>query len=407
MALSDLIKSKKQYPVRRCYIKRRLFDGTYEASWFRVDYLQGKNRVIDWGSFSLELDFQPGEIGNFELSALQLVFDNEEGSFNSEIDPQSIFYPEYTYINRRYAKVKVECGYLDEDGAEVGVDSIFEGVIERVVVSEDQTAVVTVLPYIAILNSYLIVDLALTGSGTVSSVVTSIMNQSKITEFIPYVAPTNSLDPTITDLSLLEGSYWDILKLLAQQSDSVPILDGTAFSFQDRSAGALAWNFQGAGTQFPDMDSLTAYDDEGADKVRLYWQAKGSSVTAITTDSSLLIKYLNSPQRIDLSAYDDSNKQTILNALLTRWSKPRPTISLLTNFMVNEIPLLGKITVKIAGPVFPLNTGRWGFGTWGDGSVWGKSKGSVNINSGIEWIVLRIVKNINDWNFEIHSEKVV
>tara|TARA_R110000796_G_scaffold70402_1_gene160192 strand:+ start:55 stop:282 length:228 start_codon:yes stop_codon:yes gene_type:complete len=75
--------------------------------------------------------------------------------------------------------------------------------------------------------------------------------------------------------------------------------------------------------------------------------------------------------------------------------------------MVNEIPLLGKITVKIAGPVFPLNTGRWGFGTWGDGSVWGKSKGSVNINSGIEWIVLRIVKNINDWNFEIHSEKVV
>ena len=166
MGINDAIKGNKQHPVRRLYIKRRYVEGTYEPDWVRIDYLQNQDRVINWGSFSLELDFQPGEIGNFEVSSLSLTMDNQEGMFNYESDPQSIFYPEYTYINRRYSKIKVECGYLDEDlETEIGVETVFEGVIEQVQVGEAQTAIITALPYTAILNSYLVVDLALTGSG--------------------------------------------------------------------------------------------------------------------------------------------------------------------------------------------------------------------------------------------------
>ena len=141
------------------------------------------DRVLDWGSFSLELDFQPGEIGNFEISGMTMVMDNQHALFNSEVDSRSIFYPEFTYSNRRYTKIKIECGYLDEDtNTEVGVETVFEGIIERVTLSEDQTASLELLPYTAILNSYLIVDLGLNGTATVSCVITSIMNQSKITE---------------------------------------------------------------------------------------------------------------------------------------------------------------------------------------------------------------------------------
>lgn len=406
--LSQLIKRSMKRPVRRCYIKRRLLSGAYESDWFRIDFLGGQNRVIDWGSFSLEIDCQPGQIANFEISGIDLVFDNQEGYFNVETDYQSKWYPDATYLNRRYSKMKIDVGYLAEDDTEVGVETIFEGVVERVVIAEDQTATVSALPYTAILNSYLVADLGLSGSGTVSSVVTAIMNQSKITTYIPYIAPTNTLNPTISDRALLEGTYWDVLKQLAQQSNAIPVLSGSAFSFQDRVAGSVVWNFQGAGTQFPDIRSVLAYDDEGADRVRVYWQAQGTTLTALSSDSVLKLKYLNSPQIIELDDYDDTNKQSILNSLLTEWEQPRPTIEFETEFMVNVIDILDKVTMKIVGPVSPQGrVGKWGSGKWGDGQKWGRARGSINVNSGVEWMVTRILKDINNWNCQILAERVV
>jgi len=409
MSINDLVKSRKQHPIRRAYIKRKLVDGTYESDWFRIDYLQGLDRVLDWGSFSLELDFQPGEIGNFEISGMTMVMDNQHALFNSEVDSRSIFYPEFTYSNRRYTKIKIECGYLDEDtNTEVGVETVFEGIIERVTLSEDQTASLELLPYTAILNSYLIVDLGLNGTATVSSVITSIMNQSKITEYIPYIEPTNTFDPQVIQLANLEGTYWDIIKQLAQQSDSVPLLNGSSFEFKDRSANSVTWNFLGLGNVTQDIHTVTSYDDEGADRVRLFWQAEGSTVTAISSDSALKIKYLNSPQIINLDNYNNSTKQSILNKLLATWETPRPSVSFTTNFMINIVSLLDKITLKISGPAYPINTTKWGGGhKWGDGIKWGEARGAVNISSGTYWMVTRIVKNINEWMFEIHSEKVV
>ena len=185
------------------------------------------------------------------------------------------------------------------------------------------------------------------------------------------------------------------------------MLDGSSFSFGDRTAGSVVWNFLGAGNEQPDIEKVTSYDDEGAGKVRLLWQAEGTTITAESSESSLKIKYLNSPQIMNLDEYSDAIKQTILNAQLAQWETPRPTISFKTKFMVNIIALLDKITIKISGPVTPIGTPRYGTGVkWGDGSVWGKARGSVNIRAGIEWKVLRIVKNIDKWSFDIHSEKV-
>lgn len=406
--ISQLIKNANQYPVRRCYVKRRYLDGSYEPNWYRIDFLGNQDRVKSWGSFSLEVDFQPGQIGSFEISELTMKFDNQEGYFNVETDSQSIFYPDSTYINRRFTKIKIEAGFIDTDGTEVGVETVFEGVIDSIVISEDQTASITALPYSAILKQYLLVDLALTGSGTVGATVNTIMNQSKIKTYIPYVASSNTLNPTIVDRSTLEGSYWDVIKSLAQQSNSIPYLNATTWGFKDRSPGAVVWNFQGAGTQFPDIFNVVGYDDEGADRVRLYWQAEGTSITSISSDSNLKIKYFNSPQIINLDNYDNATKQTILDSLLAESEQNRPRIEFTTSFMVNEVDLLDKITIKIIGPFIPSSTDFvWGGWTWGDGSTWGAARGSINVSSGTEWMVTRIVKNIDDWMFQILAEKVV
>lgn len=388
-------------------MKRRLLDGTYETDWFRIDFLGGRNRAIDWGSFSLEIDYQPGQIANFEISSVDMIFDNQEGYFNVETDYQSKWFPDSTYLNRRYSKIKIDVAYTDTDGStEVGLATVFEGIIERVVISENQTANIMCLSYSAILQSFLIADLGLTGSGTVSSVVTAIMNQSKVTTYIPYIAPTQSLNPTISDKSTLEGSYWDVLKLLAQESNAIPFLNGATWAFKDRSGGSVTWNFQGSGTQFPDIQNVLAYDDEGADRVRLYWQAKGTTTTALSSDDTLKRKYLNAPQIIDLDKYDSSNKSAILAALLAEWETPRPTVEFSTNFLVNQVNLMDKITLKILGPL-SSGVGVWGSGTWGDGQLWGRARGAINIGAGTEWMVTRIVKDLQNWGNQIKCEKVV
>lgn len=405
--VTQLIKRDTQFPIRRAYIKRRYLDGNYESNWQRIDFLNSEDRVLSWGSFSLEVDFQPGQIGAFEISELTIAVDNQGGQFNIETDPQSIWYPDSTYLNRRYTKIKIEAGFLDEDENEVGVETVFEGVIERVVISESQTAQIMSLPYTAILKSFLIADLGLSGPGPVSSVVTSIMNQSKITAYIPYIAPTNTINPTISDMANLEGTYWDVLKSLAQQANAIPYLNGPTWAFKDREAGGLVWQFNGAGTQFPDIFTIEEFDDEGADRVRLYWQAKGTTLTAISSDDTLKRKYLNAPQIIDLDNYDNANKAIILSALLAEWEQPRPRVGFVTNFMVNEIDLLDKVTLKVIGPISPPKVGVWGSGTWGDGTYWGQANGSINISSGVEWMTTRIIKDLDSWVFNILCERVV
>lgn len=410
--LAQLIRRGKQVAVRRCYIKRRLATGplNYESDWQRVDFYRGRDRVIDWGNFSLEIDWQPGQIASFNISELQMVFDNQEGHWNVETDGQSIFYPDGIYLNRRLTKLKVECGYLDENGDEVGVATVFEGVIDRVQISEDQSARITVLPYTSILKKYPISDLGLTSTKTTSQIVTAIMNQSKITTYIPYVSPTQTVNITVQDASTLEGTYWDVLKTIASDANAIPLLVGSVWSFQDREAGASSqWDFKGTGHEEPDIFRVTNFDDEGADRVRVYWRAKDSNISVQSSDQKLLDKYLSEPQEVDLDKYNDADKLVAITALLAQWERNKPTIEFTTRFMVNVLKPLDQIGIKIFGQLYPLGqVARWDLGAaWDDGTVWGGVKGAVNVTDSSGWMITRIVKNIGEWSSSITAEKII
>jgi hypothetical protein len=407
--LAQLIKRSKQRPVRRCYLKRRLFDGTYESDWQRIDWYKNRDRVISFGSCSNGIDFNPGEIGSFEISDTTMVFDNSDGFFNIETDLQSIFYPDTDYLNRKFAKIKIEAGYLDETDAEVGVETTFEGLIDKVVLSEDQTATITLLSYVSILNRYPVSDLGLTGSKTISQVVTAIMNQAKITTYIPYVAPSPGENITITDTSLLEGSYWSVLQLLSYKSNSVILLVGDVWAFKSREPNVgISWEFLGIGTSQPNFFEILNYDDEGAEKVRLFWQAEGTNITSLSSNTVLKRKYFSDPQIINLDEYSTPDKQTVLDSLLAYWENPRPTVEIRAPFLVNEIQPLDRVTIEAIGTIYPLNYIRWDLGaTWNDGSVWGGLQGSVNILPGFEWMVIKVSKEHDSWDCQILCEKVV
>lgn len=402
--IQQLVLKNTQVPVRRLYIKRRFLDGTYEPEWLRIDWMNSKNRVNDWGNLEISIDSDPGEIANFEVSGITFSMINTEGEFNVETNTNSKW---YGYLNRRFTKIKCDCGYIDSDGSEVGVTTVFEGIINRVTVSEDQLATLECLSYTSILTQYDISDLNLTATTTVSGAVNLIMNQPKITTYIPYVPASNTLNPVFgaTDYS---GTYWDVLKKLAQESASVPYLNGSIWSFQDRKSSAgVVFNFLGQGVKNSNINLVTQYDDEGADRVRVYWKAKDSTVFVQSSDALLLKKYLGAPQEIELNNYNDDYKEDILTTYLLEWQNPKPTITFTTRFALNLINVLDKISIRIDGIIKPTeNQFILGSSILGGENVLVGAYGGVVIYGGADWIVTNIQKDIQNWTMTIKAERI-
>lgn len=404
MAIADLIRSNLHRPVRKLYIKRRDTDGNFEADWLQIDEYKLTDRVKGWGSVTMSIDDYEGRIGAFNCGNLTLTVKNDDGLFNVETDDRSLW---YEWLNRKFTKVKVDIGYLDADDAEVGVATIFEGVINKVTINDQQTANMEVLSYQTILQKYDIADLSMTGSKTINAIITLIMNQTKITDFIPYVAPDVEVNATITDTSTIEGTYWEVLKDLAFKSDSVPLVYASSFEMISRTAtGSTVWEFKGKGSANSDIFKIVKYDDEGADRVRVYWLVENSAVSAISSDATLLKKYLNEPETVNLDDVDAGDRQAIVDALLAEWEKPKPVMEFTTRFLINQVKPLDIVSTTIEGEVVPSNTFIWGAWTWGDGSVWGKRVGAINMGTAVLWKVLNITKNINSWTNSVKLEYI-
>ncbi len=408
--IQELIRRNYQRPVRKVYIKRKLAtDGSYETEWVRVDNWNNKNKVINWGSVSIEIDHQDYRISGFNISTHTLIVDNSEGLFNSEDDSRSIWAQGSLYLNRKYTKIKIDCGYLDEDGTETGVATVFEGVIDSVKTGDDQKARIRSLSYVSVLKGYDITDLSMTGTKSVNTIIDLIMNQTKITTFIPHVASDAEENADIINTDDMEGTYWDIITDLALKSASVPLLNGSVWAFASRTATSLSvFDFIGKGTRgTSDIINVNSFD-AGDSKVKLHWIVEGTNIEAISTDALLLKKYLGDPERINL---DDVNttgeKQDIVNELLDQWENPKPVLEFTTRFFINQLAPLDKITISIKGQTIPLDTFIWGAWTWDDGSLWGKKVGAVIIPDSDSYMITRVGKNIDSWNNKIKCEKVV
>ena len=412
-SVTDYIRFNKKKISRKLYVKRRsATDGSYESNWVQIDDWNGMNRVIDWGFAHTAIDENPGVVASFESSGLTLIVSNNDGLFNIETYPESIWHPETSYLNRRYTKVRIDTGYIKEDGEIAGELNSFEGIIDNVILSETGIATIECISYQSIFTKYPISDLSLTGSGTASSVLIAILNQTKITDFMPYIIPSLGYDYTINDASALDGTYWDVIQEIVFNSNSTITFSGSEFKIVPRVAGSVVWNFKGAGSdEVADIYQVNEYDDEGIGRIRVYWQESGGSTSAISTDSTLLLKYLSEPEIVDMSNVASGSKQAVLDALLAKWENNIPWIQFDCAYLLNQIDLLDKITIEIRGRLSPgLSEGgiRWGGGAeWGDGSIWGKELGGIIISSAVEWMVTAITRDFQTGKMSIRAEKVV
>jgi hypothetical protein len=410
MALFDEFKAAIHNPIRRCYIKRIQNDGTYETDWYRIDKINGRGYIVDWGSFTLQLDIDKGKIGGFCVTSVSMRVDNKYGFFNSENDSRSLW---TNFIGRAFTKIKIETGYLSSDGTEINVATDYEGYIDKIVLGDKNISTIRIFAYQNIFTRYNISDLTLLGNKTVNQIINLITGQTKISKYYNTIN-ASAADQNITiDTSKLEGTYWDVINDLASASNSIPLPLNDTFSFIPRAIGEdLKYTFcygKATQTELQINSNSISYDDEGSDRVVLRFQAKeNNALYSYTNDVELQRKYPDNTLDVDLSlVVSDNDKQLILDALLSEWQFPKPTVSFETNYLLNEIVPLDKIQITSKGIVEQSE-----YPTYDDGSLYDQTGlyyvdivGSIIINRSYNWKVVSVTKNINKWTTTINAEK--
>ncbi|GBR74579.1 hypothetical protein NO1_1730 [Candidatus Termititenax aidoneus] len=414
--LIDLIRRPNFKPIRRCYIKRRLTNGIYEPEWVLISQISGVNTVSKWGSYSIKTEeTETGDIGEFSISQLTMEFKNDDGKFNWENDNRSLW---YGYLNRKFTKIRIETAYFDFDlGAEVGNTVIFEGLVDKVTGGDNQKASVVCIGYQDVLHK---IDIRSAWPGVVpltimaSELVALMLGNARVMEFFEVGSINLGVDYKIKvregNTFLLTLTFWHNLKMICKKSSSIPLIIGNKLYVQDSNAGSeLPFIFNGVGSgQNIDIYKIDQ-DQEGADKVRVWWKVKDTSIEAKSTDPILLLKYLDSPEEVDLSEVDTTTepyKQSIVQRLLTKWQYPIPTVTLEVRYMNGIVWPLHKARINNAGLFTETEDGFfWNGWIWDDGSKWNGLSGAVSIFPDQLWLVDKVTYDVDKWKTSLTLSK--
>lgn len=242
---------------RRAYIKRRLnTTGKYESSWQNIS-----NYVKRWGTFDITID--DVRLNRFTESDLTLIVRNDEGKFNPENSQSSLW---YGYLTRYRTLIKIDAGYVQDDGVEIPTSStqglfLLDGEIKINSVSNEAS-----LHCLGLTQMFKDMDASqVTGiinTLTASEVVAKIRDHTDgATNFIFREILTStswSIQATTnpfyfnTTTALQGTSVWDLMNMLAEAEGYVLSLkrDGS-FEFRDRTARTTTSQFSLYGEGFP------------------------------------------------------------------------------------------------------------------------------------------------------------
>lgn len=437
MNILEAIQSPVKRPYRRMYIKRRTYDGSYEADWFRIDSRDGINRINSWGSVEFAIDAEKVIVNTWDISQLSVVFSNFDGWFNSGNDARSAW---FGYLDHKDTKLKIDVGYLDTDDTILGLTTIFEGLVIEGKNNNDITSSFSIADYSKKLDETLIT--IADDDYLVSDILTLIEANTVFDTYFSTVTFDPKNDVTITvvnaDNDLWQDSIWQILQYLAVVSMSTIVIINDEIMLQDRAevgnyvlaydvlglsaedadgelaeateTGSPYYTFMGVGGASKDLTlygSIT-YDKAGSDK--LYTKIVETSTGSVVESISPTLLIEGRTKEIDLSDLTNSaDKTTVINDFLARFGVKRPTIQLSSVFMNGLIYPFSLIAVDNQGTqAVKENVFIWGKSKWESSDVWGVKLGANKVYPSELFIVEKIVYNLDDWFCQIfgRSENV-
>ena len=409
--VEELIKNPTKWPVKRVYIKRRDTLGVYETNWYRVDIIDGVNRVINQGTVNWKIDAEKVVQNSYDIDTYSLKLMNQDGYFNSNADYRSCF---FGFLDHKDTKIKIEVAMKDPDKVETGTITAFEGIIESIDSGGDNTATIKCSGYAKKLKEYSFPDLAISGNQTISTIINAIFADSRVAGFFTSTTLTPVYDATINTNAneVFDKSYFDVLKFVAEYSQSTMYFYNNIFYFGTREVvGTTAvFTFSGLGNLQTDCTttiySKPKYDQSGSDKLYTKIIDSSSGLYAFSADTILL--NTGKTKTLDLTdVTTGGEKQDILDSYLARWGKRRPALSFKAPFMMLTLKPRDIIAVDSPGSKTEVNSGYYDSSLWDDGSVWDGDGSSASISANDRFIIESIKYDVDKWETEVFCRKLI
>lgn len=329
------------------FIKRRLSDGTYESDWIDISRLVSRSGL---GSISRKLDSDDFDVGIFTLGNVRLSFDNRSGAFNQPYDSRSLW---AAFESRHLTKVKIEAGYLNDDGERITEEAFVGFLDERTVtVAANDAVSVTLLAIDSVFSTLSVSPGALSGAVDASEAIYILCSRGEVLEHITVlesnINPANDIeidDPDEYDSRKLN----DVLNEILLLSNSVMYVDADGnLIVRNREHSNLA-SFVFYSGSSDGSDNIYAIDEfsSGRHRVKNAWYWEGTNLSAVS-DSHHLTRYGVTRRTMSADAVTDSSvRQSIIDALHAEWQFPKMELSIETDYLASELDLLDTVRVDI------------------------------------------------------------
>lgn len=188
------------YVFRRISIKRRQLDGTFESSWYDISGYVQRYPVLTrgFGDISRVLDYN--------IVSFNLDLNNISRAFNNISDPSSLF---FGYLTRRFFKIKIEVGYINDDNTELEGLVYYALNIGDPKNDSDGNITFTCADVLTIFNNYSVANVS-SSSGTTVQIIDRIYDkQQNASEVFWKFFEGDSIDTSIATLTVSSPTLYD------------------------------------------------------------------------------------------------------------------------------------------------------------------------------------------------------
>ena len=395
MTITNEINRSSSNVFRRAYIKRRSnTTGLYETNWVEITEF-----VKKWGKIQQSVDEL--KINEFKHSGINLVVINDEGKFNPETNVVSLW---FGFMTRFRTLLKIEVGYLEDDGTELPTNSI-QGIFiltnDVKINGHTNDAVLQFKSLQSVFNEVKAKEV--TGIGatlTASEIITKFRDHTDgsgnfiFQQFISSgawnIAATTNNYNLATSTSIGDKTCWDVMRKLSESEGYILLINksgGFEFRNRDVRSAVSQFSFFGQGFKDPNVIRLKEFKEpitKFFNRIRFKWKSEDTETSYVTSGTITAVDPSLSTWKYGVRTLEIENTfllsqtvaQGISDNLLTEFNEISEEIKVLTK-MCPQLEISDKISFSYRSYDLTSDETIWNTFDW--------ASATANLPADAEW----------------------
>jgi hypothetical protein len=345
--LKELSNRSNQKIFAEIFLKRRRADGSYDPDW--LDISRELNGTIG-GNVRNSIDSQDYDIGIFREDNVTLSFNNRNGRFNDVEDSRSFW---AAYDSRHQSKIRIDYGYLDDEGEKVG-GLVYTGLIDdrSVRISGDDQVSVTVLSRQSVFQNLAVAGGTFDSPVLASQALEIILTRTEVLE--QFNIDPLLIDPDI-DYLIDDPSKYNGQKLNQAINDILFFTNSVGFVDENdyfvvrgrRIGNAIKHKFYSNPEYSVQKDNVLEVRGMTSGRHRIKNLIEWSEVQAKSIPYDLT-RYGVTRKSVSTDSITNlATRQQIVDRILEEWQYPKDEFEIVVDYMGSDVQILDLCTLDI------------------------------------------------------------